>query len=148
MPPVLTRRSVLWDWQRHGPKKIPENHFIARFEERKYLRPPGPRIRIRLFAGYDFDEDMLTAADGIERAYAKGITMGGTLSPASSTDDERVVKSAPEFIVMASADPESAPLQRLQIVKGWVDVDGTHEKVIDVACAGGVKVNIRNKSLP
>jgi hypothetical protein len=118
------------------------------FRRKEVFATSGPRIRIRLFAGYDFDEDMLTAADGIERAYAKGITMGGTLSSASSTDDERVVKSAPEFIVMASADPESAPLQRLQIVKGWVDVDGTHEKVIDVACAGGVKVNIETNRCP
>ena len=57
---------------------------------------------------------------------------------------------------MASADTESAPLQRLQIIKGWVDVDGAHEEVIDVACAGGAspvahrcpdngaKVDIRN----
>jgi len=92
---------------------------------------------------------MLTTADGIERAYAQGVTMGGTLSPTSSTDDEQVVQSsAPGFIVMASADPESAPLQRLQIVKGWVDADGTHEKVIDVACASGAKVNLETNRCP
>ena len=75
--------------------------------------------------------------------------MGGTLSPSSSTDDEPVSKPlAPGFIVMASADPESAPLQRLQIVRGWIDADGTHEEVIDVACAGGAKVNAGTQPLP
>ena len=109
----------------------------------------GPRIRIRLFGGYGFDESMLTAADGIERAYAQGVPMGATLSPGNSTDDEQAGKPhAPGFIVMASADPESAPLQRLQIIKGWIDADGTHEEVIDVACAGGAKVNLETNRCP
>ena len=106
-------------------------------------------MQIRLFGGYDFDESMLTATDGVERAYAQGVTMGGTLSSSSSIDDKQVVKaSTPGFIIMASADPESAPLQRLQIVKGWIDADGTHEKVIDVACAGGAEVNLETNRCP
>ena len=56
----------------------------------------GSRIdsAVRCFGGYSFDESMLTAVDGIERAYAQGITGGGTLSPASSTNDKQVDKSA------------------------------------------------------
>ena len=119
------------------------------FRRKEVFATSGPRIKIRLFAGYAFDESMLTDADGIERAYARGVPMGGTLSPSSSTDDEPVSKPlAPGFIVMASADPESAPLQRLQIVKGWIDADGTHEEVIDVACAGGAKVNAGTNRCP
>ena len=119
------------------------------FRRKEVFATSGPRIQIRLFAGYGFDESMLTDADGIERAYARGVPMGGTLSPSSSTDDEPVSKPlAPGFIVMASADPESAPLQRLQIVKGWIDADGTHEEVIDVACAGGAKVNAGTNRCP
>jgi len=92
---------------------------------------------------------MLTDADGIERAYAQGVTMGGTLFPGNSTDDEQGSKPpVPGFIVIASADPESAPLQRLQIVKGWVDADGTHEEVIDVACAGGATVDSGTNRCP
>jgi hypothetical protein len=52
------------------------------------------------------------------------------------------------FLVMASADTQSAPLQRLQIVKGWVDADGTHEEVVDVACAGGAAVNSKTNRCP
>ena len=96
-----------------------------------------------------FDENMLTGADGIKRAYAQGVPMGGTL-PIKSTADEGRVGSppSPSFIVIASADPESAPLQRLQIVKGWIDADGTHEEVIDVACAGGANVDPETNRCP
>ena len=99
----------------------------------------GPRLRIRLFAGYDFDQTMLTAPDGVQQAYGKGVSMGGTLL---AQDPALNAMGSPGFLVMASADPDSAPLQRLQIIKGWVDADGTtHEDVIDVACADGAEVN-------
>jgi hypothetical protein len=123
--------------------------LYSAFRRKEVFATSGPRMRVRIFAGYGFDESMLTAADGIEQAYATGVSMGGTLLSNNSTDDEPVVEpSAPGFIVMASADLESAPLQRLQIVKGWVDADGTHEEVIDVACAGGANVNLETNRCP
>ena len=108
------------------------------FRRKEVYATSGPRMQIRLFAGYGFDESMLTQADGIERAYATGVTMGGNLAPDESDGGQT---NEPAFLLMASADTESAPLQRLQIIKGWVDADGTHEVVIDVACAGGAPVN-------
>jgi hypothetical protein len=52
------------------------------------------------------------------------------------------VESAPQFAIWAQADADSAPLQRLQIIKGWIDATGeTHEEVIDVACAGDLAVD-------
>lgn len=122
--------------------------LYSAFRRKEVFATSGPRMQVRFFAGYGFDESMLTAADGIEQAYAAGVSMGGTLLPANSTDDEQVEPSAPGFIVMASADLDSAPLQRLQIVKGWVDTDGTHEEVIDVACAGGASVNLKTNRCP
>lgn len=113
--------------------------LYSAFRRKEVFATSGPRMQIRLFAGYGFDERMLTQADGIERAYATGVTMGGNLVPNETTEGEQ--STEPGFLVMASADTESAPLQRLQIIKGWVDVDGTHEEVIDVACAGGAPVN-------
>jgi|TARA_B100002003_G_scaffold228073_1_gene236134 hypothetical protein len=123
--------------------------LYSAFRRKEVFATSGPRMQIRLFAGYGFDESLLTSASGIERAYAGGVTMGGNLLPDNSTDSEQTAEpSVAGFLVMASADLESAPLQRLQIVKGWVDADGTHEEVIDVACAGGAKVNATTNRCP
>ena len=85
---------------------------------------------------------MLSAADGVERAYANGVTMGGSLLAKDSS-------TSPGFLVMASADPKNAPLQRIQVVKGWVDsVGNTYEHVIDVACANGAQVNAQTNRCP
>jgi hypothetical protein len=116
------------------------------FRRKEVFATSGPRIRLRFFAGYEFDATMLSAADGIDRAYANGVTMGGTLLSKQQVDDSA---SSPEFLVMASADPKNAPLQRIQIVKGWVDSVGkTHEKVIDVACANNAEVDIQTNRCP
>ena len=89
---------------------------------------------------------MLTDADGVDQAYAKGVSMGGAL--VEKRDVVNAMES-PGFLVMASADPENAPLQRLQIIKGWLDEDGTaHEDVIDVACAGDAEVNSKTNRCP
>jgi hypothetical protein len=108
--------------------------LYSAFRRKEVFATSGPRIRLRFFAGYDFDQSMLSASDGVEQAYAKGVTMGGSLVGNGM--------ESPGFLVMASADPENAPLQRIQIIKGWIDSEGaTHEEVIDVACANGAEVN-------
>ena len=120
--------------------------LYSAFRRKEVYATSGPRMQIRLFAGYGFDESLLSQADGIERAYATGVTMGGNLGPYEATEGEQSIE--PGFLVMASADTQSAPLQRLQIVKGWVDADGTHEEVVDVACAGGAAVNPKTSRCP
>jgi hypothetical protein len=97
-------------------------------------------MRLRFFAGYGFQDDLLEQADGVAQAYATGVTMGGDLTPG---------ESAPQFAIWAQADPNGAPLQRLQVIKGWITSSGeTHEVVIDVACAGEVSVNPETKRCP
>jgi hypothetical protein len=84
---------------------------------------------VRFFAGFDFVDGLLDGSDAIARAYAGGVPMGGDLG---ATGDR-----APRFLVLAMRDPSSAPLQRAQIVKGWVEDGGARERVFDVACSGG-----------
>jgi hypothetical protein len=86
----------------------------------------GPRMTVWFFGGWDFEE-----RDGRARTpgligYSKGVSMGGDLSKAPAG-------KAPSFLVAAMKDPYSGNLDRIQVVKGWLDKDGkTHEKVYDV----------------
>ena len=122
--------------------------IYAAFRRKETFGTSGPRIRIRFFAGYGFPDNLLDTSDGVARAYADGVTMGADLSP-DMADEKISADAAPKFAVWAQADADSAPLQRLQIIKGWIDVEGkTHERVIDVACAGGVAVDPRTNRCP
>jgi hypothetical protein len=98
----------------------------------------GPRIRVRLFAGYGLKGTELSNDAGVKAAYANGVPMGGDLVGKAD--------GAPDFLVAAMRDPRSAPLQRVQIVKGWVDAKGkAQEKVFDVACSDGGRVDARTQ---
>ncbi len=91
----------------------------------------GPRMLVRFFGGWEFtDEDAMSRLPG-SIGYRKGVPMGGKLpAPAKG-------KTAPTFLVAALKDPYSGNLDRIQIVKGWVDNNGKrHEKVYDVAWSG------------
>jgi hypothetical protein len=96
----------------------------------------GPRITLRFFAGWNFDETVIDKHDAIALATAGGVPMGGVLQPAKAQT------KSPTFLVWAMADLMSAPLQRIQIVKGWIDIGGnTHEVVRDIACANELEVD-------
>jgi hypothetical protein len=90
----------------------------------------GPRIRIRFFAGYGFDDELISDPEMVAKAYAGGVPMGADLVGEGN--------SAPGFLVWTSRDPNSAPLQRMQIVKGWVEDGQAQEQVFDVACSDGL----------
>jgi len=90
----------------------------------------GPRMIVRFFGGWDYVEDDLNSRAPAFRGYEKGVPMGGDLRPRDSA-------SAPTFMVYALRDAIGANLDRIQIVKGWLDSKGkTHEKVYDVAWSG------------
>lgn len=114
--------------------------IYAALRRKETFATSGPRIRVRFFAGYDFDDAMLDAEGAVSRAYAEGVAMGGDLD----ADDGR----APRFWVWALADPTAAPLQRLQVIKGWEDGGRTHEKVFDVACSDGLEVDPATRRCP
>ncbi len=93
----------------------------------------GPRMTVRFFGGWDFVEADAKAGDIATAGYDKGVPMGGDLKAASEG-------KSPTFLVAASKDPEGANLDRIQIVKGWVDAQGARqEQVYDVAWSGDRK---------
>ena len=89
----------------------------------------GTRLRVRVFAGYDFEQSDLPRSDFAAHGYRHGVPMGSELLG----DDG----NAPRFLVRALRDPDGANLDRIQVVKGWLNADGTtSERVYDVACGG------------
>ena len=87
----------------------------------------GPRITVRFFGGWEFTSDDALNRLPAEIGYKKGVPMGGDLRTAPSG-------KSPTFLVGALKDPYGGNLDRIQIVKGWLDKSGkTHEKVYDVA---------------
>ena len=114
--------------------------IYAALRRKETFATSGPRMQLRFFAGYGLPEDLMQRDDGVAQAYASAVTMGADLSPG---------EGAPQFAMWALADANSAPLQRMQIIKGWIDTAGeTHEQVIDVACAGGATVNPTTNRCP
>jgi hypothetical protein len=102
-------------------------------QRRETYATTGTHIRVRLFGGFDFTEQDVKGRDLAGIGYDKGVPMGGDLSKAPEG------KSA-SFLVYALRDPVGANLDRIQIVKGWLDADGqAQEKVHDVAWAGDRK---------
>tara|TARA_R110001599_G_scaffold353883_1_gene602229 strand:- start:9449 stop:11290 length:1842 start_codon:yes stop_codon:yes gene_type:complete len=89
----------------------------------------GPQIKVRFFGGWKYGANDVAGADFVSRGYAKGVPMGGTLNGPSD--------KAPSFVVWANKAPDSGNLDRIQIIKGWVDSEGVQqEKIYNVAWSG------------
>jgi hypothetical protein len=100
----------------------------------------GPRIRVRFFAGYDYSDDLLGSPDILERAYAGGVPMGADLLPSAG--------QTPKFLIWAARDVDSVALQRLQVIKGWLENGEPRERVMDVACSDGAEVDPATRRCP
>ena len=99
----------------------------------------GPRMAVRFYGGYDFNETDLRSREPSEIGYRKGVPMGSDLTAAPEG-------KSPTFLVAALRDPIGANLDRVQVIKGWLDADGvTHEKVYDVAWSGDREVGSDGK---
>lgn len=94
------------------------------FQRREVYATTGPRMTVRFFGGFEFAE--ADTGDLVKAGYASGVPMGGDLT---GGDGE-----APKFLISAMMDPESASLDRIQIVKGWLDASGnSQEKIYNVS---------------
>ncbi|MEE4300349.1 MAG: DUF3604 domain-containing protein [Pseudomonadales bacterium] len=111
------------------------------FRRKETFATSGPRMKVRFFAGHGFAEDLATRPDGVATAYATGVPMGADLAADAGG-------AAPRFLVHAMRDPDEAPLQRLQIVKGWIEGGEKKEEVYDVACSDGGVVDPTTRRCP
>ncbi|EGG30605.1 hypothetical protein IMCC3088_229 [Aequoribacter fuscus] len=110
------------------------------FRRKETFATTGPRIKVRFFAGYDIQSDWLDQTDMARKAYDSSVAMGSDLSPREN--------QAPKFLVWAVRDPLAAPLQRIQIIKGYVKNGEHHEMVYDAACSDGLSVDPATNRCP
>ena len=117
-----------------------ESLFQA-IKRREVYATTGTRIQLRFFGGWQFDAADVLRADFATLGYQKGVPMGGDLTRGANTH-------ALTFMVAASRDPDGANLDRVQIVKGWLDAQGnTQEKVFDVAWSAGRTIDAKTGKL-
>ena len=144
-----TRAPAFWNPGGLAGVWAEENSRDAIFDalkRRESFATSGPRIVPRFFAGWELDEDMCRSEDFAKSGYSKGVPMGARIPVKPSGT------AAPRFAVSALADPgtvehPAGKLQRIQIIKGWVDPAGLfHQKVYEVAgdANNGASVDMKN----
>ncbi len=105
---------------------------------REVYATTGPRMQVRFFDGFDFSKN--DTRNLVKAGYTKGVPMGGELSGQAGDSN------APSFLVSALMDPENASLDRIQIVKGWIDAEGdTHENVYNVSWSNPGQRSMNNE---
>jgi hypothetical protein len=124
-----------WDMSASGLAAVwatgnTREEIFAAFQRRELYATTGPRIKVRVFAGWHFDDAGVAASDFARSGYERGVPMGG------------VVRSPPggealQLLIRAEQDPTTAGLDRVQVIKGWVDGRGReHERIYNVAWSG------------
>jgi hypothetical protein len=103
----------------------------------------GPRMRVRFFGGWDFGDAKVPSENLVDTGYRRGVPMGGELPSLPEGS------KAPSFLVWATKDANSGNLDRVQVIKGWVDAAGKqHEKIYDVVWSGDRKLDPQTGRLP
>lgn len=113
-------------------------HIFDAMRRKETFATSGPRLKARFFAG-DYSDDILSAPDMLDQAYANGNTMGTTMVGG---------EASPDFIVWAMKDPAGYPLQRVQVVKVWSEAGENREAIYDVACASGAIPDAESNRCP
>ncbi len=137
-PFMENENGIIMGWQMVasglGAVWATENTRAAIFDamqRKEVYGTTGPRMSVRLFGGWDFTKQDLNSRMPVRLGYEKGVPMGGDLRVMPET------AKAPSFMVYALRDPEGANLDRIQIIKGWLDAEGkTREKIYEVVWGG------------
>jgi hypothetical protein len=132
-PFLQNEKGTIWGWGMTASglagvwaKENTRESIFDAMERKEVYATTGSRIMVRFFGGWDFTDNDLNSRNPAFTGYAKGVPMGGDLPKASA--------KSPTFMVYALRDPIGGNLDRIQIIKGWMDKDGkTHEQVNNVA---------------
>ncbi len=117
-------------WARENTRQA----IFDAMQKKEVYATTGTRILVRVFAGWDFGPEEVQRPDFADQGYARGVPMGGDLTKAPRG-------KAPSFMIRALRDADGANLDRIQIIKGWLDKNGkTHERIYDVAVSDGRKI--------
>ena len=123
-------------WARHNTRE----EIWDAMKRKEVYATTGTRLKVRVFGGFDFNADDIDRMDFAKHGYKQGVPMGGDLTTAPSG-------KAPAFLVRAMRDTDGANLDRVQIIKGWLDANGkTHEKIYDIAVSDGRKIGVDGRS--
>jgi hypothetical protein len=90
----------------------------------------GSRISVRVFAGWNFVADEVETQNFAREGYARGVPMGGDLTDGPAGE-------VPKLMIRAMRDPDNANLDRVQVIKGWLDDGELYERIYDAACSDG-----------
>ena len=138
------KKPVLYAWQLGASGRVAvwarentrEEIFGAMRRKEVYATSGSSHLIVRVFAGWDFEADDVERPDFARTGYARGVPMGGDLTAPSGPIEPSAGATgrASTFMIRAVRDPDNANLDRIQIIKGWLDKDGkTHERIYDVA---------------
>lgn len=140
-PELLTRGWALGAaglaavWSRENTR---ESLFDA-LERKEVYGTTGTRMTVRQFAGWDFRADDIARADFATEGYRRGVPMGGDLRKAPAG-------KAPTILIRALRDPDGANLDRIQVVKGWLDAMGEqHERIYDIAVSDNRNIDANGR---
>ena len=121
-------------WARENTREA----IFDAFARREVYATTGTRLRVRFFAGWNYQEADLDRSNFAEYAYDNGVRMGANLTAAPD-------EASPTFLIRGLRDPDGANLDRIQVIKGWLGANGeTHERIYDVVCADDREVQQGN----
>ncbi len=136
---ILTPGGLTGVWAEENTR---ESIFSA-LKRREVFATSGGRIRVRMFASFNYSKGITEHKDWIKDAYAKGVPMGADLPHAGSAPEK-----SPRFLVWALKDPNSGNLDRIQIVKVWYKNGESHEHVYDAIWSGNRKPDPKTGKVP
>lgn len=118
------------------------NAIFAALKRKETFATSGTRIRIRMFGGWNFNRAITASRNWVATAYATGVPMGSDLPAKSETS------SGPQLILQAMKDPDGANLDRIQVVKLWLEDGSYKEKIFNVVLSGGRQANVSTARAP